>query len=117
MAKRGQLATLGIEGEFQRSPGTKDQRLAEQQYVKVAAEQEAQWQRWRGLLANGLSGFRSGKLTGSRQTTRVHPWEDARASIVSSVLVIGEVRATGTHTLGQDPDPWTYLRLAPCPGE
>ena len=55
LAARDRLAKHGIRvtREVQRSLGTKDQRPAEQKYLRIAAEQDAEWQRWREVLHNG----------------------------------------------------------------
>lgn len=54
-AARNRLKESGIKvtREVHRSLGTKDQRPAEQRYLQLAADQEAEWQRWRELLRNG----------------------------------------------------------------
>lgn len=54
-AARDILAGYGIKvtREVQRSLETKDQKPAEQKYVKIAADQETEWHRWRDLLRNG----------------------------------------------------------------
>jgi len=54
-AERDRLLALGVtvKREVHRSLFTKDQRPAEQRYITAAAEQEAEWQRWRDLLREG----------------------------------------------------------------
>lgn len=54
-AERRRLAELGIKvtREVQRSLGTKDRKPAERRYVEIAAEVEAEWDRWRAVLRDG----------------------------------------------------------------
>ncbi|QDZ13129.1 tyrosine-type recombinase/integrase [Devosia ginsengisoli] len=54
-AARDRLKEFGIKvtREVHRSLGTKDQRPAEQLYLKFASEQETKWQRWRDVLRQG----------------------------------------------------------------
>lgn len=66
IAERSRLEVLGIKvtREVQRSLGTKDQRPAEQRYVQIAAEQEAEWQRWRDLLRHGPQPLTNRQING-----------------------------------------------------
>lgn len=52
---RGRLAEFGIKvtREIQRSLETKDRKPAERRYMEIAAEVEAEWERWRTLLRDG----------------------------------------------------------------
>ncbi|GGF33308.1 hypothetical protein GCM10011321_25600 [Youhaiella tibetensis] len=54
-AARDRLKEFGIKvtREVHRSLGTKDQRPAEQLYLRLAADQETKWQQWRDLLRHG----------------------------------------------------------------
>lgn len=55
MAARRRLAEFGIKvtREIQRSLGTKDKKPAERRYLEIAAEVEAEWDRWRAVLRDG----------------------------------------------------------------
>lgn len=55
VAARAELAAFGVKvtKEVHHSLRTRDRRPAEQLYLQVAADQEAEWQRWRQLLRDG----------------------------------------------------------------
>ncbi len=58
-AARNRLREFGIKvtREVQRSLETKDKKPAERRYMEIAAEVEAEWDRWRGLLRDGPQGL------------------------------------------------------------